>query len=251
MPTATLTDASPARAQAAPAPISLRLQRYLTAGAGASLPLLVGIWADRDTFLRQSMDPATLVAFLLTTAACFAAGVAAAWLYADEHNRLKLFQLGVAAPAMFTAMTSGASRDSSRESLAVTPPAAEVSARSALTLASAAPAAPSQRRVFSFTDQPQPGLGESLLRGVTRSAPRYGLTFVYVREAFPTASAAFARADEIERAGVSTRVYGRGGPVDGFVVVLGDWLTHADAGQVLAEVQAKGLGAHLWTRPGS
>lgn len=236
------------RAPAARPTLAVGVQRYLTAGAGACLPLLVGYWADRDTFFSQPMVLATMVSVAFSTLGFFAAGVAAAWFYPDEHHRLKLFQLGLAAPAMFTAMTAAQPRESGRSPLAADErPAAETVA-AALALVTPAYAAEPVQQVYSFAEKPQEGLGRAILRGITRDAPRYGDTFVYLSERFPTAAAASARAAEI---GVPSRVYGPGGPLPGFVVVFGDWLTPADAGEVLADVQRRGVHADLWTRPGS
>jgi len=227
--------------------LSIAAQRYLTAGIGACLPLLVGFWGDRDTFFNEPMQVATIVSLMISTLGFFAAGLAAAWFYPDEHNRLKLFQLGLAAPAMFTAMVASQPKDSGRGALATDDrPVAE--AVSALRMVTPAYAAEPQQQVYSFAEKPEEGLGRAILRGITREAPRYGNTFVYLNEPFPTAAAAAARATRI---GVPSRVYGPGGPLRGYVVVFGDWLTPADAGAVLATVERRGVHADLWTRPGS
>jgi hypothetical protein len=237
-----------ARAPAASPALSIASRRYLIAGLGACLPLLVGYWADRNTFFDEPMRVATMLSVLFSTLGFFVAGVASAWLYPDETNRLKLLQLGMAAPAMFTAMIAGQPKESGRGALATQDHPVAAEAVSMLALVTPAYAAePAQQQVYSFADKPQEGLGHAILRGITRGAPRYGNTFVYLNERFPTAAAAHARAAGL---GVPSRVYGPGGPLPGFVVVFGDWLTPADAGEVVTAVERRGMHADLWTKPG-
>src|SRR6185436_4282722 len=106
----------------------------------------------------------------------------------------KLFQLGLAAPAMFTAMVAGQPKESGRGALATSDRPVAAAAVSTLALVTPAYAAEPQQQVYSFAEKPQEGLGRAILRGITREAPRYGDTFVYLNEPFPTAAAAATRA---------------------------------------------------------
>lgn len=97
-------------------------QRILMGGLGALTPLLINLLAVDFASLNLSPGPFVWVGYLVRVLILFYIGAMVAYLYKDEVNMLKLFQLGVAAPALITSFMN-AGNVQKNSSVAYTPPA--------------------------------------------------------------------------------------------------------------------------------
>ena len=81
--------------------------RYVIAGLGALTPIAANLLVvDFQNIFIQS-STAVVLGYAVRVVVLFLAGMLMAFLYADENQRLKLFQLGVAAPAFILSLQNG------------------------------------------------------------------------------------------------------------------------------------------------
>jgi SPOR domain len=82
--------------------------RFLIGGVGALVPILLNlVVVDLETQL-QSVTMLSVTSYLLRTCALFAVGGIVVTVFnSDEHVPAKLFQLGIVAPALLTALLNG------------------------------------------------------------------------------------------------------------------------------------------------
>ncbi|MCQ8131025.1 hypothetical protein, partial [Methylomonas rivi] len=82
-------------------------QRFLFAGLGGIMPTLLNlIVIDLETLLL-SVTLLSVLSYLIRVLALFAIGGVVGWLNRSECDPVKLFQLGIAAPALITAAMNG------------------------------------------------------------------------------------------------------------------------------------------------
>jgi len=75
-------------------------QKLLLGGLGASMPLLLSLLTvDLQTSL-QHVTKIVLVGYLIKWIVLFGVGAFVVFLYSDETNKMKIFQLGITAPAL-------------------------------------------------------------------------------------------------------------------------------------------------------
>lgn len=83
------------------------LERYALCIAGALAPIVISA-ANLDvhsTFV--AMNVATIAGYVFRIVCLLLLGAMSALLYRDENSRLKLFHLGIAAPALFASLVHG------------------------------------------------------------------------------------------------------------------------------------------------
>lgn len=83
-------------------------QRCLIAAVGGGTPVLVNLlMVDMVTTLTD-LTLLVVVAYLIRMAAMILVGALSGWLHEDETKTVKLFQLGMVAPAFFISLMNGA-----------------------------------------------------------------------------------------------------------------------------------------------
>jgi hypothetical protein len=82
-------------------------RRYLLGGCGALMPLLLSLLTVDAAALSQNVTLPAVIGYSVKIAALFVAGGLFVALHHDEVNPLKLFQLGIAAPALMVAGLNG------------------------------------------------------------------------------------------------------------------------------------------------
>lgn len=89
--------------------------RFLTGGVGALVPILLNlVVVDLDTQL-QDVTALSVVSYLLRNIALFVVGgIVVTFFNASEESPPKLFQLGIVAPALLTALLNGHNVDVSK-----------------------------------------------------------------------------------------------------------------------------------------
>ena len=159
----------------------------------------------------------------------------------DEERPARIFQLGLAGPALITALLNGVNQRSLIQSQTVASP----TPRAFLSMPVVYAAPTSQPRQFEL---PPETSGEQIWRGLTGGRSDR-VWFVIVRRA-ATREAAEAASDRINRtvygfrAEVFEPYHGRGD----WCVVVGEGLTHVEAQRLRGQALGAGLtDAELWT----
>jgi hypothetical protein len=215
--------------------------KLLIGAAGAATPLALNLIVV-DRLALSSPTVLTVLGYAIRVVALVALGVLVVLRSLDEERPARIFQLGLAGPALITALLNGVNQRTLIQSQSLLSP----TSRGFLTM-SVAFAAPSRPRQFEL---PRETSGEQVWRGLTGARPDRVWFVIVRREA--TRDAAEQACDRINRtiygfrAEVFEPYFGRGA----WSVVIGDGLTHADAQRLKARALGAGLtDAELWTPP--
>ena len=236
---------------------AISLSRLLIAGgAGALMPALLSLAVlDLRTTLVGT-DGLALLGYATRVAALFLIGALTAWMHKQECDERKLFQLGIAGPALFTTWLTGAQVPvPARARAPIDGPEMRVSVSALFVppLHAQPPAPPSASpRIYSFEDAPpRPDAGDRFLQGFLGKAPSERPYFVVLKgELYADSLAAYRRVravrgmDDDFRDAQVFRSPDRGG----YVVVLGGWLSDKGSRELLDEVKEERLVARVVTR---
>lgn len=219
-------------------------QRFLFAGLGGIMPTLLNlIVIDLETLLL-SVTVLSVLSYLIRVLALFAIGGVVGWLNRGERDPIKLFQLGIAAPALITAAMNGG-----RVSLPD------------------APAAPSQQvswyilsQAYARTDtadnvkqfaMPEETSVQQIYRGFFGALPK-NVWFV-IAGSHVTQEAAEKQVRQIRDnyRDFSAEIYAPYGGNPYYAVVIGAQLTIQDAKQLQQKAISAGFpkDTYLWTFP--
>ena len=234
--------ASAAALPAVTSAAELTFREKLTLGAiGAITPLALNLLVV-DQLALASLTLLAMAGYLIRVLILVGIGALVVYLNIDEGNRVRVFQLGLAAPALLTALLNGANQ---RALLAtqqfVTPPTASMFIA---TLHAQQAPAPQQ---FSI---PKETAGAQVWRGLTGS--RSDRVWFVIAKREPTQEAAAASAGHINRSykGFHADVYEPYQGHGSWSVVIGGALTRADAMELRQKAIAAGMAdADLWTPP--
>ncbi len=243
--------------------MSLR-KRMLLAGLGALMPVILNLLVvDYRTVFTDATLPAA-AGYAIRVVVLFFLGGLVAFLHKEETNPLRIFELGIIAPALVTALMNGtnpavspASERAASPDTAVTallPPAARPLSGPEITLA---PSRVDTRRADSIVQSvPVHAIayvheseGEAFLRGITGGDRRRQDVWFVV--AYAQSSVEAARLEALALAakmkGFDVGVYG---PTEEsrFLVVLGSGLTRDEAERLLTRARTAGFngGGYLW-----
>ena len=216
--------------------------KLLIGALGAATPLAINLIVV-DHLALASPTALTVLGYGIRVAALVGLGVLVVVRNLDEERPARIFQLGLAGPALITALLNGVNQRSLIQSQTVASP----TPRAFLSMQVVYAAPTSQPRQFEL---PPETSGEQIWRGLTGGRSDR-VWFVIVRRA-ATREAAEAASDRINRtvygfrAEVFEPYHGRGD----WCVVVGEGLTHADAQRLKGQALGAGLtGAELWTPP--
>ncbi|HEX6747019.1 MAG TPA: hypothetical protein VF092_06945 [Longimicrobium sp.] len=219
-------------------------RRFIAAGMGALAPILVNLLVVDPKTVFVSVTLAVALGYAVKTTLLFMAGGAVAWMHPEESSPRKLFQMGIAAPALLTAVINGTQVER-RVASAEEP----VSAVALLTLASPAHAETQPGGVLSFRRPPEESVVQQLWRGFTGSGA-HGPWFVCLRERFDSEPAARQAVARLAAQGVRSHVYGGDGPAPGYVVVVAGWLNGDAAREIQRDVTGRGVDTYVWSSAG-
>jgi hypothetical protein len=218
-------------------------RRFIIAGLGGITPVLLSlIVIDLETLLIN-VTVIAIVSYLVRVIALFAIGGIVGWLHKKEVDLVKLFQLGIAAPALISAAMNGG-----RITLPKAP--TDHAALSSWSIVSEAIAQPTPVGGLKRFTMPQETPTQQIRRGLF-GAVQKNVWFV-IAGTQPTREAAENQAADMRRRGFPADVYA---PYDSsnpcYSVVIGAQLTQADAQQLQARAVASGLpkDTFLWTFP--
>ncbi len=220
-------------------------EKVVIGGLGALTPLILHLLVVDLQGWWLTLAPFVVVgAILRVLALCYLGGIVA-YLHRDENNPIKLFELGIVAPALITGLLHGAPE---ADRLSRGEPTKGIGFFDLLvTPVYAAEHPTSKPKTFS---PPQETIGQQIWRGVTDS-PMERLWFV-IAAYHPTVESAAEEAREINRRARDFRaeVYSTYGARESYCVVIGEHLTLAEA-QALREraVEAGLAHSHVWKLP--
>lgn len=79
--------------------------KLMIGGAGAAMPVTLSFLVSENEALTGASDPiGWLIGFTMKTLILFAVGAFWVWLHHTEWDRMKIFELGLLAPAMILAL---------------------------------------------------------------------------------------------------------------------------------------------------
>jgi hypothetical protein len=216
--------------------------KLLIGALGAVTPLAINLLVV-DQLALSSPTALTVLGYAIRVAALVCLGVFVVVRNLDEDRPARIFQLGLAGPALITALLNGMNQRSLIQSQSLASPTSHVFL--SMPVAYAAPA--SQPRQFEL---PQQTSGEQIWRGLTGA--RSDRVWFVIASRAPTREAAEAASDRINRTiyGFRAEVFepyrGRGD----WCVVIGEGLTHADALRLKEQARGAGLtDTEIWTPP--
>lgn len=220
-------------------------QRFLFAGLGGIMPTLLNlIVIDLETLLLN-VTALSLLSYLIRVLALFAIGGVVGWLNRSECDPVKLFQLGIAAPAMITAAMNGG-----RVALPDTPAAANPQVSWHILSAAYAQTDPTDTTLKRFT-MPVETSAQQIYRGLFGALPK-NVWFVI-------AGSHLSREDAKKQAkrlsdnyrNFTAEVYEPYGSNPYYAVVIGAQLTLAEARRLQQQAITAGFpkDTYLWTFP--
>ena len=219
------------------------VQRTFIGALGGVAPVLVNVLSiDPDAVFSEAQTLA-IAGWLVRIAVLCGLGALVAWLHQKETNPWKVFQLGIAGPALITAVLNGqAAKHSGRFQ------PADIGA---IVLPAKAYAQQPDRAdsVYSFAAPPESRL-QQFWRGLTgiRNDARWFVLFAREFQSIPEARGAAQVLRS--RFGLESRVYTDGGPNPEMAyVAVADWTDAAEAESILTRLRSTGQPFHLWQQP--
>jgi hypothetical protein len=228
------------RTSAAAVELSVR-QKLILGAVGAVTPLALNLLVV-DQLALANLTLLTLIGYAIRVLVLIGLGSLIVYLNIDETNRVRVFQLGLAAPALVTALLNGANQRSLLQNQQfVTPPTAGIFVATLHAQDKEAP------RQFAI---PKESHGEQVWRGLTGS--RSDRVWFVIADRQDSKDAAERRAAHINRTfkGFHADVFEPYGGRGSWSVVIGAGLTRADAMSLRQRAVAAGMAdADLWTPP--
>jgi SPOR domain len=222
-------------------------KRFLISGVGASVPLLVNLTVLDLRTLYLGVTVFVLAGYAVRQLALFSIG-GLVGLFNKEEDPLKLFQLGIAAPALISAMINA--NQVRVPNAAVSPAATASSSNSSIPFGGSVALAqelPKQElKTFSL---PQGTISEEWSRGLFGSIPTN--VWYVIAGSFLNKENAEKRALEVRQKGFPAEVYAPYSNSKVFTVVIGAQLTRSDATTLRTKAIRAGLPEvpYLWTFP--
>jgi hypothetical protein len=224
-------------------------QRLLIGCLGALAPILVNLCVVDFQTVLPNLLPLEALSYTVRLVALCASACLVVYLNSDEARPVKLFQLGVMAPAMLTSMLNGAAVANKTPSVAFSTPPAQHSwflVPSANAQANATP--PATNQVLDCTKPQDPTVSQQILKGLVGIIP--GNQWFVVVGSNPTVPEAVADIDMINQrfpGKYQPKICGPAGTANApYRVVIGQYLTYADATNLKNDAIAAGLPPDSW-----
>jgi hypothetical protein len=227
-------------------------ERFIYGGIGGLAPVLLSLLVIDLKTLLLTLSWLAIGSYLIKVIGLFLLGGLVAWLHKKESDPTKLFQLGIAGPALITAALNGSQISLPQTTLQTQTGQSKVNI-DFLAPAYAQPAGSNdidrQLKQFSL---PRETVSQQVKRGLFGSIPD-NLYYV-ISGSFPTAAVAEKNAVEARSKGFAeAAVYAPYGSNPYYAVVIGAQLTLDDARQLREKAIKSGLAkdTYIWTFPQS
>lgn len=225
-------------------------QRIILAGLGALVPIVLNLLVVDLGTVFSSATAITIATWTFRVLVLFALGAITGWMHQQEHDRVKIFQLGIVAPALLTSLANGTNVEKhGREAPGSKPsPVSQTGAIDLGSLFVSTAWAQEGEVVYSFTKPPEESVRAQVVRGLTGKVTG-GNWFACVRPSFASEREARDFANRIaSRLRMTARVYApSGGPNQGYVVAVSDWVSEPDASAKAQELRKQGIDAYAWS----
>jgi len=221
-------------------------QKILIGGLGALTPVIVNLLVVDLQVLFLNLTLVAFLAYLTRVVILFFLGGFVAFFNKDENSPLKLFQLGLAAPALIMSLLNG----SQVEIPKVSPPA-QAQPSASLQLIPSAYAQTAQKREIKTFSLPKETLGEQFQRGFTGAVPKR--VWFVIAASYPNRESAQREADRITKTfaakGFKADVFSPGAGNSSWSVVLGSNLTSDEAQNLRQRAMTAGVSKDpsVWT----
>jgi hypothetical protein len=229
-------------------------QKIALGGAGALTPIILNLLVvDASRSLRE-ITFIVAIGYVLKVVSLFYLGGMTAALHRQEHDPLRVFELGIVAPALLTTFINGSRAEKHDDA---PPKAAAVASALTWLLPPDLVAAEIGQPVYSFRRIPQETIAQQFIRGLVGQTTR-GSWFVCLRPTELGLADATRVVDELRRRfSLSARVYsadggpsGRAGAANTYTVVLADWTSEDGARTIGQRLREQGVAnAFEWMRP--
>lgn len=230
-------------------------QKVALGGAGALTPIILNLLVVDATRSLRELTLLVVAGYLLKVISLFYLGGMTAALHRQEQDPLRVFELGIVAPALLTTFINGSRAEKHNEQ--PPNPAAVAQALTWLLPSDLIAAEVGGQQVYSFRQAPPETIAQQFLRGLVGQASR-GPWFVCLRPMELGLADANRLADDLRRRlRVSARVYnadggpsGRPGGGTAYTVVIADWTTEDAARAIGQQAREHGVAnVFEWMRP--
>lgn len=223
--------------------VLLAKHRFLIGGIGGIAPVLLNLAVIDLEVLLWRVTSLAVLSYVIRVMALFVIGGLVAFFNRDENSHFKLFQLGIVAPALITAVINGSNIPSPRR-----PEIVLTTATSFGLLESAYAQVSAQHEVQQFS-LPEETPIQQIRRGFFGVVPR-NVWFVIAGSHLKIEDAE-RQVQEFRKKGFSAEVYAPYGDNPYYAVVIGALLTLSEAQQLQTKAINRGLPADtfLWTFP--
>ena len=217
-------------------------QRFMIAGLGGIMPVLLSLIVIDLQIILLNVTKIAVASYLIRVFALFAVGGLVGWLHRKEIDPVKLFQLGIAAPALITAAINGGN---------VTLPNAPIdqNKQASWNVISQAYAQTTPEQGLKHFSLPEETSTQMIYRGFF-GALQKNVWFV-IAGSHLTREAAEKQVGQISKSGFSADVYAPYGGNPYYAVVIGAQLELSEARKLQQKAVASGLpkDTYLWTFP--
>jgi len=228
------------------APIVLRPRdRFIIGGLGALTPILSNLLLLDYQGVFFNLTLFTLIGVAFKCVVFFlAGGLVIHFFYPDEKQRMKIFQIGLAGPAMIMAMANGA-RVSSTPPPTTSPAAVRTQNSRLFRMFSGVVYAAPEGPRFKVFAPPKESITAQLVRGVTGSIPSN--IFFAIAGSYSTAQEAQNALPGVQRIFPKAEIYGPSGGNNYYSIVIGSQVTLPEAqGAVRKALVADIRSAYTW-----
>lgn len=221
-------------------------KKILIGGLGALTPIIMNLLVIDLNVLLVNVTALALVGYLIRVVILFYLGGLVAYLHKDEHSPIKLFELGIAAPALITALLNAGNVEVPKTTAQATGMPAVFGVLNPPVYAQTT----ETMEIKKFSNSVE-GPTKQFLRGLTGSTPQ-NVWFVIVGS-HPKLEDAETQADQITQSGkgFKAEVYAPYGKNQFYSVVIGSNLTQEEAQELRQQAIVEELpkDTYLWTFP--
>ena len=221
-------------------------KKIIIGGLGALTPVIMNLLIVDLNVLFVKISLLAFLGYFMRVVILFYLGGLVAFLHKDENSPMKIFELGIVAPALITAMLNAG-----HVSIIKAPPqTAETSAASFSFIPSVYALPPQEEEIKTFS-LPKESSMQQIWRGLTSSS--YKKVWFVIVGSHPELEDARNQAQQIDQRGedFEAEVYAPYGDNPNYSVVIGANLTYEEAGELKRRaIEAEfPRDTHLWTFP--
>jgi hypothetical protein len=221
-------------------------KKIFIGGLGALTPILMNLLVVDFRALQVNITTYSVIGYILRVIILFYLGGLIAFFHKDEKSPVKLFQLGIAAPALITAFINAGNVE--------VPKATAQGSGTPISIGMLIPSAyaqtsqPLEIRKFSHLEESQ---AQQLFRGLTGSISQK--VWFVIESSYTDLEGAKAEAEKVtnSKGGYNASVYAPYENNQLYSVVIGRNLTRLEAEELKRKAITDGLSkdTHVWTFP--